>query len=457
MRILGNWVRSYSFICNIIPNLNYYFVHLKKTNAYILLPTKTNKRAGKSLCYQLPPLYLNQVAIVISPLISLMEDQVSKLNGRSGQSEIATFLGSSQSNPSMEQRALSGEFRLVYVTPEKLTCDGFLDSLAYMHSSTAKICVFAVDESHCVSQWGHDFRPSFLKIGPSLRGHKVLSSIPILALTATAVPRVQLDIVKNLQLKPDATQSKKSFDRPNLKIVIRRKPRNARAFDSLTKEIAMAIVKQGGSSTLSSKSKINISGMSTIVYCATKKEVEEIAARIISDLGHEIVRQYGLVNDGKEDNDNTISIQSANQLASNFVKPYHAGMSFGHRSDAHTEFLIGKVTVIVATVAFGKVHRTPIFRCFLHLYISKTMLPLLLLTLYRVQGWGLTNQISVVSYIGEHVRLWKNTISKWEEREGMAYLLNVQCLPMRRTLPSIMTTSTSGVSVEKRKLAHFVQ
>ena len=197
--------------------------------------------------------------------------------------------------------------------------------------------------------------------------------------------------------------------------------------------------------------------MSTIVYCATKKEVEEIAARIISDLGHEIVRQYGLVNDGKEDNDNTISIQSANQLASNFVKPYHAGMSFGHRSDAHTEFLIGKVTVIVATVAFGKVHRTPIFRCFLHLYISKTMLPLLLLTLYRVQGWGLTNQISVVSYIGEHVRLWKNTISKWEEREGMAYLLNVQCLPMRRTLPSIMTTSTSGVSVEKRKLAHFVQ
>ena len=126
---------------------------------------------------------------------------------------------------------------------------------------------------------GHDFRPSFLRIGSSLRDHPVLSSIPVLALTATAVPRVQADIVKNLRMRPDATIAKRSFDRPNLRIIIRRKPRNGPlgAFEGMVEEIAGAIVRRGGADE---GARGAASGRSTIVYCSTKREVEDIAAKI---------------------------------------------------------------------------------------------------------------------------------------------------------------------------------
>ena len=299
--------------------------------------------------------------IVVRAHLFVAFPEVAKLNGRSG-ANVATFLGSSQSDPTAESRALNGEFRLIYVTPEKLTGGGFLDGLASMHQrgGSGRVCLLAVDESHCVSEWGHEFRPSFLGIGPALREHPILAPIPILALTATAVPRVQRDIATNLRMQPDATMVKKSFDRTNLKITIRRKPRNGHhgAFDGLAGEMAKAILKQG-----------NASGKSTIVYCSTKKEVEEVASRIAQALAHQLLQQHASSGNG----DKALSFDTAGQMAAKYVKPYHAGLSFGARSDAHTEFLIGKVTVIVATVAFGMGIDKPDIRRVIHWGACKTV------------------------------------------------------------------------------------
>lgn len=295
---------------------------------------------------------------------------MAKLNGRSDGADIAAFLGSSQSNPMVEERALNGEYRLVYVTPEKLTSGGgFLDRLSSMHRSgnrNSTICLIAVDESHCVSEWGHDFRPSFLQIGPTLRNHPVLKSIPLLALTATAVPRVQKDIVTKLCMRPSPTIAKKSFDRPNLKIAIRRKPRNGPvgAFEGITKEMATSIL---------SKSVVG-SGKSTIVYCSTKKEVEDTTAMLVRLLAHHLVQQHAttIVN-GHKNETPAMTLEYASQLASSIVKPYHAGLTYEQRTEAHTEFLIGKVTIIVATVAFGMGIDKPDIRRVIHWGACKTV------------------------------------------------------------------------------------
>ena len=296
--------------------------------------------------------------------------EVAKLNGRGG-GDIATFLGSSQSNPMAEQRALDGEYRLVYVTPEKLTMGGFCDRLAAMHSSGSTICCIAVDESHCVSEWGHDFRPSFLGIGQELRGHPVLASIPLLALTATAVPRVQRDIVRNLRMRPDATIAKRSFDRANLKISVRGKPRNGPhgAFEPLAEELARALVRQGGTARNATKTP-GTAGKSTIVYCATKKEVEDIAAKIAQTLAHQLVRQHALVHGADAA---PLALEAAERLASAHVRPYHAGLSPARRTDAHLDFLVGRASVIVATVAFGMGIDKPDIRRVVHWGPCKTV------------------------------------------------------------------------------------
>lgn len=301
--------------------------------------------------------------------------EVAKLNGR-GDADVAVFLGSSQSDPAAEERALRGEFRLVYITPEKLTGNGdgtFLERLANMHSGggRGRICLVAVDESHCVSEWGHDFRPAFLRIGPALRGNSVLRSIPILALTATAVPRVREDILKNLRMNRDETTIvRRSFDRTNLKIVVRGKPGNGitGAFEGIATELALAIVAKrgtvggGGSST-----KAVGAGKSTIVYCSTKREVDDVAAKISQLLAHQLVRLM------QQQPTDGAALDQASELASTHVRAYHAGLSHFQRTEGHTGFLIGRVSIIVATVAFGMGIDKPDIRRVFHWGAPKTV------------------------------------------------------------------------------------
>jgi len=267
--------------------------------------------------------------MIISPLISLMEDQVAKLNGlivsdgpnghissNDNKKDIAVFLGSAQTNKTVEEKALNGEYKFVYCTPEKLfSGDGwFLRQMADLHTRNggSGICLIAVDESHCVSEWGHDFRPHYRQVGSLLRGNHVLKNVPIVALTATAVPRVQRDIISSLQLR-DPKIVKQSFDRDNLLIVVKRRPEYSSALKSFVTDMKLIDTKK------------SFRHESTIIYCPTKRNVEEITNWLSQQFEGTRIR----------------------------VQSYHGGQSMGHRSDAHINFLTGKTVVIVATIAFG--------------------------------------------------------------------------------------------------------
>ncbi|MBO4369998.1 MAG: DNA helicase RecQ [Paludibacteraceae bacterium] len=281
-------------------------------DTFVLMPTG----GGKSLCYQLPSLLMEGVAIVISPLIALMKNQVEAMRSFSEEDGIAHFINSSLSRAAIEEvknDILSGKTKLLYMAPESLTK---LENVQFLRE--VKISFYAVDEAHCISEWGHDFRPEYRRIRDII---KEIGPAPVIALTATATPKVQHDIQKSLEIT-DATIFKSSFNRPNLYYEVR--PKNPKTID---REIIKFIKSQ--------------EGKSGIIYCLSRKKVEELA---------EILRINGI-----------------NALH------YHAGLESDKRSETQDMFLMEKIEVIVATIAFGMGIDKPDVRYVIHYDIPKSL------------------------------------------------------------------------------------
>ena len=280
-------------------------------NAFVLMPTG----GGKSLCYQLPALVMEGTAIVISPLIALMKNQVDAIRGFvAGNDGIAHFLNSSLSKAQIAEvknDLLSGATKLLYVAPESLTK---AENVAMLKE--IKISFYAVDEAHCISEWGHDFRPEYRRIRNII---EEIGVSPIIALTATATPKVQSDIIKNLGMT-DATVFKSSFNRPNLYYEIRDK--------SDPKRDIIKFIRQNP-------------GKSGIIYCLSRKKVEELAELL-----------------------NINGIKAA---------PYHAGLDAKTRAENQDRFLMEDVDVIVATIAFGMGIDKPDVRFVIHYDIPKSI------------------------------------------------------------------------------------
>lgn len=280
-------------------------------DTFVLMPTG----GGKSLCYQLPSLLMEGTAIVISPLIALMKNQVDFINGMSENDGVAHCLNSSMTKTAtdkVKEDLLSGRTKLLYLAPESLTKDENTQWLKNL-----KISFFAIDEAHCISEWGHDFRPEYRKIRPVINQ---LGNVPVIALTATATDKVRLDIKKNLGI-PDATEFKSSFNRPNLYYEVRSKTQN------VEREI-IKFIKQH-------------EGKSGIIYCLSRKKVEEMAAVLIAN-----------------------NIKAA---------PYHAGLDTPVRSNTQDAFLMEEIDVIVATIAFGMGIDKPDVRFVIHYDIPKSL------------------------------------------------------------------------------------
>lgn len=280
-------------------------------DAFVLMPTG----GGKSLCYQLPSLVMEGTAIVISPLIALMKNQVDAIRNLNEEDGVAHFLNSSLTKQAVDvvkEDVLSGKTKLLYVAPESLTKEENVEFL-----KSIKISFYAIDEAHCISEWGHDFRPEYRRIRPIINE---IGKAPIIALTATATTKVRDDIKKNLGIQ-DAPDFKSSFNRPNLYYEVRPK----------TKNVDKDIIKYIKSNP----------GKSGIIYCLSRKKVEELA-----------------------------EILQANDI---LAKPYHAGMESALRSQTQDDFIMEKIDVIVATIAFGMGIDKPDVRYVIHYDIPKSL------------------------------------------------------------------------------------
>jgi len=283
---------------------------LEGNNTFVLMPTG----GGKSLCYQLPALLLEGTAIIISPLIALMKNQVDTMRNFMSEDGVAHFMNSSLNRAQInkvKEDVLSGKTKMLYVAPESMTKDENVQFLKQL-----KISFYAIDEAHCISEWGHDFRPEYRRIRPII---SEICEAPIMALTATATPKVQHDIQKNLGML-EAKVFKASFNRPNLYYEVRPKI-------NTEKEIIKFIK--------------NHPHKSGIIYCLSRRKVEELAEQLV-------------VNDIK-------------------ALPYHAGMDAITRSTNQDKFLMEEVDVIVATIAFGMGIDKPDVRYVIHYDVPKSL------------------------------------------------------------------------------------
>jgi ATP-dependent DNA helicase RecQ len=283
---------------------------LDGNDTFVLMPTG----GGKSLCYQLPAVMMEGTAVVISPLIALMKNQVDAMRNFNTTDDVAHFLNSSLTKTAIakvRQDVMQGKAKLLYVAPESLTKEENIEFL-----KSVKVSFYAVDEAHCISEWGHDFRPEYRRIRPII---DTITRAPIIALTATATPKVQHDILKNLGIS-DAAIFKSSFNRPNLYYEVKPKQDAAR-------EIIKYIR--------------NNSGKSGIIYCLSRKKVEELAE--------------------------TLKVNDIKALA------YHAGMDSMTRTSNQDKFLMEDVDVIVATIAFGMGIDKPDVRYVIHYDMPKSL------------------------------------------------------------------------------------
>ena len=284
---------------------------LEGNDTFVLMPTG----GGKSLCYQLPSLLMEGTAIVISPLIALMKNQVDAMRNFSEEDGVAHFINSSLSKSAIDQVKAdisSGKTKLLYVAPESLTKEENVDFLKHV-----KISFYAIDEAHCISEWGHDFRPEYRRIRPIINE---IGKAPVIALTATATPKVKMDIQKNLGMT-EANEFKSSFNRPNLYYEVRPKTNN------IDRDI-IKFIKQNPEKT-------------GIIYCLSRKKVEELAEILVA-------------NDIK-------------------ARAYHAGMDAATRNTNQDDFLKENIDVIVATIAFGMGIDKPDVRYVLHYDIPKSL------------------------------------------------------------------------------------